>query len=119
MSNLHPSTPLRATHPPRPGSSPLPHACTPSPSPPRPGSIPSIPANVLLVKNVSVAGVYWGAHLTQDPATLLASADTLIGWWLEGKLKPHVCERLPLAEANRAFELVQSRNSTGKVVLMP
>jgi NADPH2:quinone reductase len=66
-----------------------------------------------------VAGVYWGAHLTQDPGTLLASADRLINWWLEGKLKPHVCERLPLAQANTAFDLVQSRKSTGKVVLVP
>jgi NADPH2:quinone reductase len=66
-----------------------------------------------------VSGVYWGAHLTNDPAALLASADTLIHWWLEGKIRPHICERLPLSEANRAFDLIQSRTSTGKVVLLP
>ena len=35
------------------------------------GSIPSLPANILLVKNVSVSGLFWGAHFIHDPAALL------------------------------------------------
>ena len=76
------------------------------------GSIPKIPANVLLVKNVSVAGLFWGAHLIHDPATLMSSAKQLVEWWLRGDIRPHVGSRVPLSEANAAFELIQSRGST-------
>lgn len=83
------------------------------------GAIPKIPANVLLVKNVSVAGLFWGAHLLHDPATLMASADQLISWWLAGDISPHVGERVPLARAHEAFGLIEGRQSTGKVVIVP
>ena len=32
------------------------------------GKIPKIPANLLLVKNTDVMGVYWGAHLVHQVA---------------------------------------------------
>lgn len=83
------------------------------------GKIPKLPANVLLVKNVSVAGLFWGAHLLHDPATLLSSANQLVEWWLNGDIKPHVCARLPLDKANEAFAMIEGRASTGKVVLVP
>ena len=83
------------------------------------GQIPKIPANVLLVKNVSVAGLFWGAHLQHDPRTLLRSATQLISWWADGSIRPHVCERVPLSRAHDAFDLLESRKSTGKVVLVP
>ena len=41
----------------------------------------------------------------------------MLRWWIEGHVTPHVCARVPLAEANKAFEMVQSRVSTGKVVI--
>jgi len=83
------------------------------------GAIPKIPANVLLVKNVSVAGLFWGAHLLHDPATLMASADQLISWWLAGDISPHVGERVPPARAHEAFGLIQGRQSPGQVGLVP
>ena len=83
------------------------------------GSIPAIPSNVLLVKNISVHGLFWGAHLLNDPDTLLRSAEQLVDWWLAGDVKPHICERVPLDDANRAFQLLDGRGSTGKVVLIP
>lgn len=38
------------------------------------GEIPKIPANLLLVKNVSCSGLFWGAHMKHDPMTLIKSA---------------------------------------------
>jgi NADPH2:quinone reductase len=83
------------------------------------GTIPRLPANILLVKNVSVAGLFWGAHLIHDPRTLLSSAHQLVEWWAAGEIAPAVCARLPLEKANDAFELIEGRASTGKVVLVP
>ena len=83
------------------------------------GTIPKIPANVLLVKNISVSGLFWGAHLIHDPKAILGSAQTLLKWWSEGAIKPHVTARVPLEQVNEAFALIEGRQSTGKVVLIP
>lgn len=83
------------------------------------GGIPKIPANILLVKNVSLAGLFWGAHLIHDPKTLLNSATALVDMWSNGEIKPHVCEKVPLSRAHDAFDLLESRRSTGKVVVVP
>ena len=83
------------------------------------GAIPAIPANVLLVKNVAVAGLFWGAHLVHDPPALIASAEQLVGWWARGAIRPHVGLRFPLAQANEAFAALRGRKSTGKVVIEP
>lgn len=82
------------------------------------GRIPQAPANLLLVKNISVTGVYWGAYRKREPAIVRGSFDRLFGWWRDGKLKPHVSHRLPLAQVGDAMDLLLSRKSTGKVVLM-
>ena len=83
------------------------------------GSIPKIPANLLLVKNIALAGLFWGAHLQHEPKTLLRSAQQLLTWWADGELQPHICERVPLSRAHDAFDLLESRQSTGKVIVVP
>jgi len=81
------------------------------------GRVPQIPANILLVKNLSVHGVYWGSYRTRRPDLLAEEFAELFGWYAEGKLKPHVSHRVPLAEAARALALLTSRKATGKVVV--
>jgi NADPH2:quinone reductase len=81
------------------------------------GEIPQIPANILLVKNLTVIGLYWGAYYRFKPQVLADSFRQLVRWFEEGKLKPHVSHELPLAEANRALELLETRQATGKVVV--
>ncbi len=81
------------------------------------GDIPQIPANHLLVKNLTVMGLYWGGYMAFKPQVIAGSMRTLFGWYGEGKLKPHVSHVLPLEEAAEAYELLRSRKSTGKVVV--
>ena len=81
------------------------------------GRIPEARANILLVKNASVIGVFWGACRQRDPQVIRDSLAVLFGWYGEGKLRPHVSHRLDLAEAGQAIELLRERKSTGKVVL--
>ncbi len=81
------------------------------------GDVPQIPANHLLVKNLTVMGLYWGGYLNFKPEVLTGSMKTLFGWYGEGKLSPHVSHVLPLEEAAQAYELLRSRKSTGKVVV--
>ncbi len=81
------------------------------------GEVPRIPANILLVKNLTVHGLYWGAYATLAPEVLTGSIATLFRWYAEGRLKPHVSHVLPLADANAALDLLRERRATGKVVV--
>jgi NADPH2:quinone reductase len=81
------------------------------------GQIPQIPANQLLVKNAAAIGFYWGSYRRRDPARVHAAFETLLRWHTEGRIRPHVFEVRPLAEARSALELLLARKSAGKVVL--
>lgn len=81
------------------------------------GTVPQIPANILLVKNLSVIGYWWGAYRKLDPQGLRRSYETLLSWFDQGRIHPHVSQTLPLADAAKAIALLKSRAATGKLVL--
>ncbi len=81
------------------------------------GRIPQIPAGLLLVKNVAVVGLYWGAYAKRDPQVLTDSLAQLFAWQAVGKLKPHISATFPLAETGEALRLLMERKSVGKVVV--
>ncbi len=83
------------------------------------GKVPQIPANILLVKNVSVIGLYWGGYLRFAPDILTGSLRALLERCEQGRLRPHVSHVLPLERAAEALELLRSRRATGKVVIRP
>ncbi|MEM6934614.1 MAG: zinc-binding dehydrogenase, partial [Pseudomonadota bacterium] len=81
------------------------------------GGVPQIPANILLVKNLTVIGLYWGAYFRLRPKVMADSLGQLLAWHAEGKIKPHISNVLPLADSNEALRLLRSREATGKVVV--
>ncbi|MDE0850569.1 NADPH:quinone oxidoreductase family protein [Yoonia sp.] len=81
------------------------------------GDVPQIPANIILVKNITVIGFYWGGYLSFNPEALIASMSDLFTMYTDGRLKPHVSHVLPLEKAQDALDLLQTRKSTGKVVV--
>lgn len=83
------------------------------------GEVPSIPANIILVKNISVIGFYWGGYLAFNPKALTDSLAELMEWHAAGKLRPHISHTLPLDQAADALALMRTRKSTGKVVVTP
>ncbi|MCG7519284.1 NADPH:quinone oxidoreductase family protein [Ruegeria sp. Ofav3-42] len=83
------------------------------------GDVPQIPANHLLVKNLTVIGFYIGGYLKFRPQIVQDSFDTLFGWLAEGRIKPHISHVLPLAEAEKGMDLLRDRVATGKVVVTP
>ncbi|WP_439525759.1 NADPH:quinone oxidoreductase family protein [Roseovarius mucosus] len=81
------------------------------------GDVPQIPANHLLVKNITVMGLYWGGYLKFRPEVVTQSMATLFDWYAAGRLRPHVSHLLPLEQAAEALDLLRLRKSTGKVVV--
>ncbi len=54
-----------------------------------------------------------------DPALAGRSSETLFNYLADRKIKPHIDERIPLAKAARAHELLESGRVQGKLVLKP
>lgn len=81
------------------------------------GSVPQIKANHLLVKNLTVMGLYWGGYLGFRPEVLTRSLATLFDWHAAGRLRPHVSHVLPLERAAEGLDLLRRRAATGKVVI--
>ena len=81
------------------------------------GRIPQIPANIALVKNISLIGFYWGSYQSRRPALLQQTFAQLFSWFEGGKLRPHVSQRFDLKDVASALQMMRQRKSTGKVVL--
>ena len=81
------------------------------------GEIPKIPLNLPLLKGASIVGVFWGDFARREPQQLAGSIARLGKWFREGRLKPHVSQTFPLAQAAEALKLMAGRKVTGKVVL--
>ncbi|WP_417587894.1 NADPH:quinone oxidoreductase family protein [Pararhodobacter oceanensis] len=81
------------------------------------GETPKFPANILLVKNIDVIGLYWGGYAVFKPQVITESLGQLMAMYAKGQLHPHVSHALPLEETAQGMELMRSRKSTGKVVI--
>jgi len=81
------------------------------------GDIPRVPLNLTLLKGCDIVGVFWGAAMMRDPKKGFGDLMQLTNWISEGKLKPHVSERIPLARAGEAIRLLMDRKAQGKVVV--
>ena len=81
------------------------------------GSIPSLPLNLALLKGASVVGVFWGEFAKREPARNAAALMEMATWYAQGKIKPVIEQRLPMAELKQAFALMGSRQVRGKLVL--
>jgi len=83
------------------------------------GEIPRLPANVPLLKGSAIVGVYWGAWLEREPEASRREMAELAGWLADGRVKPHVSARYPLARTADALVALGQRAVTGKVVIEP
>jgi NADPH2:quinone reductase len=82
------------------------------------GRIPSIAANRILFKAMSIIGVYWGGHLESDPAGIAEAQRALERLWIDGKIRPEISRTYPLSEAPRALRDLADRKTLGKAVLL-
>lgn len=80
------------------------------------GTIPQVPAGLVMVRNVTLLGLYWGKYLERDPQVVYESLDAIFAMLARGDLKPEI-ETMPLADASVALERIRARTVVGKVVL--
>jgi NADPH2:quinone reductase len=61
--------------------------------------------------------VAYGASAIVDPATNDAAFAQLFAWYEEGRVRPHVGHRFPLAQGAAAVATLHDRAALGKVVI--
>lgn len=83
------------------------------------GEIPTVKVNRLLLNNVSVVGVGWGAYVLQRPGHIAKEWAAIEPHLASGALSPIVGPTFPLAEAAQALLTLDERRATGKVLLTP
>ncbi|CAN5372274.1 NADPH:quinone oxidoreductase family protein [soil metagenome] len=83
-----------------------------------PSGIPKIPLNLTLLKSCDIVGVFWGASVAREPKLHVQNVQDLMNLYAEGKIRPHVSERFPLANAGDAIAHLASRKAMGKVVVV-
>ena len=81
------------------------------------GRIPSAPANLILVKNYSLVGVVFGAHIEKFPESVRPRIQELLRWYNDGSLRPYISRTFPLDQAAVALNEMAARNVRGKIVL--
>lgn len=83
------------------------------------GRIPSIAANRILLKNISVVGVHWGLYQRRGSPLVDRWMDALFALYTKGAIRPVIYRTYRLPEAAKALAALAARESYGKVVLIP
>lgn len=81
------------------------------------GTIPKIPLNLPLLKGASIVGVFWGGFAMGNPKANMQNTITLMQWYDEGKLKPHIHRIYSLKDTAIALQEMMERKVKGKLVI--
>lgn len=81
------------------------------------GDIPTVKVNRLLLNNISVTGVGWGAYSIPRPGHVASQWAAMEPHLRSGALKPIVGPVFPLEKAADALLCLEQRAATGKIVL--
>ncbi len=82
-----------------------------------PAGIPAPPLNLTLLKSSSIVGVFWGASVAREPELHKGNVRDLFKLYSEGKIKPRISARYPLAEGGKAIRALMDRSAQGKLVV--
>lgn len=81
------------------------------------GEIPTVQVNRLLLNNLSVVGVGWGAYALKRPGHMAKQWAAILPHIESGALAPVIGNTYALADASQALTLIDDRLATGKVLL--
>jgi NADPH2:quinone reductase len=83
------------------------------------GEIPTVQVNRLLLNNISVVGVGWGAYVLKRQGYIRTEWDELVPHIASGVIDPPIGATFPLDQAAEALAVLDERRATGKVLLIP
>lgn len=89
------------------------------------GRIPQAPLNLLLVKNLTLHGFFFGRYIGWTPdderiafaPAMQQAMQNLIRWARQGRIRPTVSAVYPITGLTEALSALESRQVTGKIAL--
>ncbi|MBV9352472.1 MAG: NADPH:quinone oxidoreductase family protein [Mycobacterium sp.] len=81
------------------------------------GTIPAIPLNLVLLKGITVRGMEIRTFMGDHPDDAARDTQELTQMFADGRVRPYIGARFPLAEAATALRYVAERKAIGKVVI--
>jgi len=83
------------------------------------GEIPSVKLNRVLLKNIAIVGLHWGAHAGKEPHKIPQAMEALLRLYQERKIRPVIYRTFSLDELPAALAALGGRQSYGKVIVAP
>jgi NADPH2:quinone reductase len=83
------------------------------------GRIPEVKANRILLKNIAVVGLHWGAHAQHQPELIDEVFERLFELYEAGGVRPVIYGTYPLERVAEALCDLASRRTWGKVIVSP
>ena len=83
------------------------------------GRIPEVKANRILLKNIAVTGVHWGAYAANEPEKISETYEGLFALYRAGKIKPLIFKTYALEDLPSALAELASRKTHGKLIITP
>ena len=81
------------------------------------GDIPKFSANIALLKEASIIGVWWGTWAAKNPKLQIQNLQEMTQLIAAGELTPRVTESYALDNYVDAFKAITERRARGKVIL--
>ena len=82
------------------------------------GGIPALPWNLALLKGASIVGVFWGDFARREREANARALGELAQWYAQGRIKPVIDARLPMAQLPEAYARMGTRRVRGKLVML-
>ena len=80
------------------------------------GDISKFPANLALLKEASIKGVFWGQWAALNPEQHIQNIQEMVDMLAEGKLQPRITATYALDDYIQAYSDVAGRRIKGKTV---
>ena len=81
------------------------------------GTIPTIKANYLPVKNISVSGLQWSDYRDRRLEWISKAQTEILAPFLKARVKPYISQQLHLANNAHALATLQEGKAQGKIIL--
>jgi NADPH:quinone reductase len=83
------------------------------------GRIPEVKANRILLKNIAVTGIHWGAYPDNEPERVSEAFAGIFALYRRGLIKPLIFDTYPLEDLPLALAALASRTTYGKLIITP
>ena len=81
------------------------------------GDIPQFPANIALLKEASIVGVWWGTWAAKNPGEQIRNMQEISQFIADGVIQPRINASYALEDYVDAFRAITQRRAKGKVIL--